>query len=495
MSVAAQQNGSVVLPSSSSTAANPAKASAAPSEVGWLFVPQYYTFLNNDPSKLHCFYSKRSTLVHGTEQEEVPLCIGQQQIHEKIVSLGYQDAKVFVSNVDSQASAAGGIVIQVLGEMSNKGGAWRKFAQTFFLAEQPNGYFVLNDIFRYLKDEEEAEEEAQDVDDALHDEIVEAESKGQDVVHQIELQSGSMPSKQIAPASEPGSAEHAAVAAAQKDGLIKPQEPTPASIDEVGMDKKVTMVDPEDVPAPSRAQAEATVQQPVNPGASAAALNGHGSSAISPAEEAARNAVSSGPKTWANLAASNATRWGTTVNSESRGVSSARDSAAAPARSSNAAGAASNGSASRGGQNSYNSAQVFIKNVVAEHMPAEGLQAALEAKFGPMKECQVVAAKAVAFAEFGSAEAARKAIQLSLPTSQGGEGGVKVGKNGWQVIVEEKRKPSERGSVGAGAANAGGARTARGGANIGNQAGGRGGARGGARGGSSGGRGGRAPAS
>ena len=41
--------------------------------------------------------------------------------------------------------------------MSNKAAPHRKFAQTFVLAEQPNGYFVLNDIFRYIS--EDAEEE------------------------------------------------------------------------------------------------------------------------------------------------------------------------------------------------------------------------------------------------------------------------------------------------------------------------------------------------
>ena len=35
----------------------------------------------------------------------------------------------------------------------------RKFVQTFVLAKQSNGYYVLNDIFRYLADEEEEEEE------------------------------------------------------------------------------------------------------------------------------------------------------------------------------------------------------------------------------------------------------------------------------------------------------------------------------------------------
>ncbi len=59
-----------------------------------------------------------------------------------------------VTNVDSQGSDSS-IVIQVIGEMSNKSQPRRKFVQTFVLAEQTNGYFVLNDIFRYLKDDEE----------------------------------------------------------------------------------------------------------------------------------------------------------------------------------------------------------------------------------------------------------------------------------------------------------------------------------------------------
>ena len=42
--------------------------------------------------------------------------------------------------------------------MSTKSLPQKKFTQTFVLAEQKNGYFVLNDIFRYLlEDDEEAE--------------------------------------------------------------------------------------------------------------------------------------------------------------------------------------------------------------------------------------------------------------------------------------------------------------------------------------------------
>ena len=65
-----------------------------------------------------------------------------------------------MTNVDSQGSDAN-IVIQVIGEISNRGKPHKRFAQTFVLAEQTNGYFVLNDIFRYLAEEPEEEEETQ----------------------------------------------------------------------------------------------------------------------------------------------------------------------------------------------------------------------------------------------------------------------------------------------------------------------------------------------
>lgn len=77
-----------------------------------------------------------------------------QAIAENIKALGIQDVKVRVTNVDSQESGRD-IVVQVIGEMSNKNMPHRKFVQTFVLAEQPNGYYVLNDIFRYILDDDD----------------------------------------------------------------------------------------------------------------------------------------------------------------------------------------------------------------------------------------------------------------------------------------------------------------------------------------------------
>jgi len=77
-----------------------------------------------------------------------------QAISEKIKSLDFSECKVRVLNVDSQSSYDN-IVVQVIGELSNKSQPHHKFVQTFILATQPNGYFVLNDIFRYLNDDED----------------------------------------------------------------------------------------------------------------------------------------------------------------------------------------------------------------------------------------------------------------------------------------------------------------------------------------------------
>src|SRR5882762_9631656 len=104
------------------------------------------------------------------------VCIANslQEIHNKITSIGFEDCKVFIHSVDAQSSANGGIIIQVIGEMSNHGDPWRKFVQTFFLAEQPNGYFVLNDIFRFLKEETV---ESDDAEEAAEPEVAPSESE------------------------------------------------------------------------------------------------------------------------------------------------------------------------------------------------------------------------------------------------------------------------------------------------------------------------------
>ena len=50
-------------------------------------------------------------------------------------------------------------MVQVIGETSNKPAELKKFVQTFVLYPQATGYFVLNDIFRYINEEGEDEQD------------------------------------------------------------------------------------------------------------------------------------------------------------------------------------------------------------------------------------------------------------------------------------------------------------------------------------------------
>ncbi|KAJ3572743.1 hypothetical protein NPX13_g4945 [Xylaria arbuscula] len=153
-------------PSSGAPVAAPPASDSSPSanlgkdEVAWFFVEQYYTTLSKTPEKLHLFYGKRSQFVYGQEGQSANVSVGRQTIQDRIKDLDYQNCKVRVSNVDSQASFEN-IVIQVIGETSTKDGNSKKFVQTFVLAQQPSGYFVLNDILRYIDEEPEEEPNVQ----------------------------------------------------------------------------------------------------------------------------------------------------------------------------------------------------------------------------------------------------------------------------------------------------------------------------------------------
>ncbi|KAF2234045.1 hypothetical protein EV356DRAFT_515718 [Viridothelium virens] len=154
---AATSYGEVPPPTGNTTASGNSNSAGLPSdEVGWYFVERYYTTLSRQPEKLFLFYQKRSQFVSGVEAEKAPVCVGQKAINDRIKELDIQDCKVRVTNVDSQSSDEN-IVIQVIGEISNKSAPHRKFTQTFVLAKQTNGYFVLNDIFRYIIEDEEFE--------------------------------------------------------------------------------------------------------------------------------------------------------------------------------------------------------------------------------------------------------------------------------------------------------------------------------------------------
>ncbi|KAF8903358.1 hypothetical protein CPB84DRAFT_1774662 [Gymnopilus junonius] len=365
------------------TAPSSQHSNVVPSEVGWQFVPQYYTFVNKEPHRLHCFYNKNSTFIHGTEGEEVKACHGQQEIHNKITSIGFDDCKVFIHSVDAQSSLNGGIIIQVIGEMSNHGEEWRKFVQTFFLAEQPNGYFVLNDIFRFLKEETVDSEDASDVAEEpatapppaaapapvpvvpapVAPVVKEPPAPIQPVaapepVYEPPREPTPPPAapvpeptplaapieeapttdipEPVAAAPSPAPAQEAPAAPApQPNGIhpaaAEPEKPAaaPAVAPAAPTEPSPAPTPAPVVPQPQRPATPAAPQPAAAPAAPSPAQQQPPAPAAAPPPRAApvQPAAPSAPRSWASLAASNSKKWGPAVAQESRGTTEA---AAAP---------------------------------------------------------------------------------------------------------------------------------------------------------------------
>lgn len=71
--------------------------------------------------------------------------------------MDYKNYKAEIKTADAQDSHQEGVIVLVTGCLTGTDNVRRKFTQTFFLAPQEKGYFVLNDIFRYVGENESSE--------------------------------------------------------------------------------------------------------------------------------------------------------------------------------------------------------------------------------------------------------------------------------------------------------------------------------------------------
>ncbi|XP_039011599.1 nuclear transport factor 2-like isoform X2 [Hibiscus syriacus] len=122
--------------------------------VGNAFVEQYYHILHQSPNLVHRFYQDSSHLSRPDMYGNMTTVTTMQAINEKVLSLNYEDYAAEIKTVDAQDSFEKGVIVVVTGCFTGKDNIRKKFTQTFFLAPQDKGYFVLNDIFRYIEDTE-----------------------------------------------------------------------------------------------------------------------------------------------------------------------------------------------------------------------------------------------------------------------------------------------------------------------------------------------------
>ncbi|CAK8539772.1 unnamed protein product [Lathyrus sativus] len=137
--------------------------------VGNAFVEQYYSILHRDPDQVHRFYHDSSVLSRPEEDGTMTSVTATAEIDKKIQSLDYTSFRVEVLSADAQPSLNNGVMVVVTGCLTGTDNVKRKFAQSFFLAPQDKGFYVLNDVFRYVDEYKSVDIEsvpANDVDES-----------------------------------------------------------------------------------------------------------------------------------------------------------------------------------------------------------------------------------------------------------------------------------------------------------------------------------------
>lgn len=198
--------------------------------VGNAFVHQYYLILHQSPQLVHRFYQDISKLGRPEENGAMSITTTMQAINDKILALHYGEFIAEITTVDAQESYNGGVIVLVTGYLTGKDSVRRKFSQSFFLAPQDKGYFVLNDVFRY-------------VDDAYH---VGSQATANDVEAPITPDQDHSPvqenhvSDQTAISSEEVSGEEVDNPSENGDGTIEEEEaPVPEVVDAIPDDTHV----------------------------------------------------------------------------------------------------------------------------------------------------------------------------------------------------------------------------------------------------------------
>ena len=139
-------------------AAVPAAVPALPAAeaIGSEFVAQYYAAMHARLDQLHRFYAEDSSLFVAGAPSSVA-ATGLRAIDDALRLLAASRARVTVTSVDALHSAHGAVVVVVTGRASPgivddepiEPNA-RRFTQTFVLAPQRNGFYVKNDLVRFL---------------------------------------------------------------------------------------------------------------------------------------------------------------------------------------------------------------------------------------------------------------------------------------------------------------------------------------------------------
>ncbi|PAN14725.1 hypothetical protein PAHAL_2G432600 [Panicum hallii] len=129
-------------------------SAAATQQVGTYFLRNYYNLLQQNPDVVHQFYNEASTMVRVDDLAGTNTTVNSMMdIHSLIMSLNFTQIEIKTANFIN--SWGDGVLVMVSGLVQTKEYSHqRKFIQMFFLAPQEKGYFVLNDYFHFVDQEQ-----------------------------------------------------------------------------------------------------------------------------------------------------------------------------------------------------------------------------------------------------------------------------------------------------------------------------------------------------
>ncbi|MCD7446300.1 hypothetical protein HAX54_000110 [Datura stramonium] len=129
--------------------------------VARVFIYNYYNILQKQIDHSYQFYKEKSVLSWPLSNGEIKSVTTYEGIKEFIISSHFKDNKVEVVTIDSQSSIAGGILVV------------------------DTGYYVLNDIFRFIRVEKSSAVVDEKVDENASVDPLVVESKVEDVVKEV----------------------------------------------------------------------------------------------------------------------------------------------------------------------------------------------------------------------------------------------------------------------------------------------------------------------
>lgn len=115
------------------------------------FVKEFYIVLCQKAELVHQFFAEESSFLYGAEKDRSAASVtGLDSIRQRAKEISLKGFSLLISSLDVQPSfvPAGSLLLQVVGEFY-RGRERRRFCDSFLLAPQSSGFFILNAISRF----------------------------------------------------------------------------------------------------------------------------------------------------------------------------------------------------------------------------------------------------------------------------------------------------------------------------------------------------------